>query len=156
MFGSISPRVVWISPRMKSLSVLYSRYEGMSHQCGYSLPDICSLCGVYFQDKFVSERPPEPERQPLLSVSTPAVFFLTTKIHSSRMRIVPLTRSMIFLSGGGGPVPGVWWWWYCPGGGERWCQLLLGRPPPPVTMLPIPWCIWRHPPELDRQMPVKT
>ena len=50
-------------------------------------------------------------------------------------------------------------WWSCPGGGggpvwgEGWCPPLLGRPPspcadhlPPVTMWPIPWCIWCHPP----------
>ena len=45
MFSSISPGVGWISPRVKSLSLLSARCQVMSHQCNYSLLDIFSVHG---------------------------------------------------------------------------------------------------------------
>ena len=108
-----------------------------------------------------------------------------TSMHSSRMRT---TRSLTIFPGGGVFLPGGKWFSRgevlsreevlsrrrcCPGrkAGAVWRGKVLSRgrgyhlpsprarPPLPVTMWPIPWCIWCHPPpppHLDRQMPVKT
>ena len=55
MFGSISHCVGWISPPVKSLSVLYARREVMSHQCDCLLLDILGIV-FYIKSRFVMSR----------------------------------------------------------------------------------------------------